>query len=178
MTTNLIFKRQIVLDGISKTITRIVPVEVPHINSGEGWVLSGHTDSVEVVDDCVINIVSEKPLDDNSSKIGITDIAKFESSVPGTAKLVRSKGVIKIVARRGKTVFNQTTKDSVCISDAVKRHFFKECTEYFGYNSDKFEFDTSCSRYDYWNNFIDEEYLQQKKAYIRAHNLAQPASKV
>ena len=36
MKTNLIFKRQVVVDGVTKVVTRIVPVDVPMIESGEG----------------------------------------------------------------------------------------------------------------------------------------------
>ena len=56
MKTNLIFKKQVTVDGALKTITRIVPVEVPFINSGEGWILSGHTDEIEVVEDLLSRI--------------------------------------------------------------------------------------------------------------------------
>ena len=128
MKTNLIFKRQVTIDGIVKTATRIVPVEIPFISSGDGWVLSGHTDSVEVVDMSQVNISSinieehSEQIADIKKELEVSD--KFESDVKGTAKLVRSKGVIKIVARKGKSTYNQTTPNSVCIDDVTKNNFF------------------------------------------------------
>ena len=53
MKTNLIFKRQVTLNGVTKTVTRIVPVEIPQIESGEGWLLSGHTDCIETTEEMV-----------------------------------------------------------------------------------------------------------------------------
>ena len=167
MKTNLIFKRQITIDGISRVITRIVPVEVPFISSGEGWVLSGHTDSVEVVDMSQVNVAPmsiedySKQEADIKKEVKVSD--KFESDVKGTAKLVRSKGVIKIVARKGKSTFNQTTPNSVCIDDLTKNNFFKDCRIYNGEESGVYSFKVTDGRpYDYWNKVIDTEYNRQK----------------
>lgn len=168
MKTNLIFKKQIVVDGTTQVITRIIPVEVPNIESGQGWILSGHSDVIEVFNDNVVNVVSNNTQqsvnttkkEENSASFG----NKFISDVSGTAKLVRSGGVIKIVARRGKSTYNQTTPNSICISDITKNEFFKHCREYFGNSAGIFEFDELHTKpYQYWNEFIDKEYIRQKE---------------
>lgn len=153
MKTYLMFKRQEVIDGKTSVVTKVVPVDVPGIDPGVGWILSGHTDIIDIVEQPQSNkgIVERKQIDD-----------KFISTVSGTAKLVRSKGVIKIVARRGKTTYNQNTPNSVCIDDETKNRFFDHCRKYHG-NIGLFEFNSSAScEYDYWNKFIDEEYMRQK----------------
>ena len=160
MKTNLIFKRQETIDGETKVVTKIIPVEVPFINSGEGWILSGHADIIEVMS----NTPSTESFNNKNTTVEVT---KFESSVTGTAKLVRSKGVIKITARTGKTTYNQTTPNSVCINDFTKNEFFKNCREIHGNGSGIFEFRVSDGRpYDYWNQAIDKEYQRQKNAYL------------
>lgn len=168
MKTNLIFKRQVTSNGITQVVTKVVPVDIPFINSGEGWTLSGHTDVIEIMN---LSKAEEQPQDtvpfpqesqlDNSAKR--TESDKFISNVSGTAKLVRSKGVIKIVARRGKSTYNQTTPNSVCINDFTKNEFFKNCREIHG-NNGCFEFSPADGRpYDYWNDIIDKEYTRQKR---------------
>lgn len=183
MKTNLIFKRQTTIDGVTKVITRIVPVNIPNINSGEGWTLSGHTDSLEVcegvyahpvapasIEAVPVTVHSETvitPVEElvTVGKVDKADATKFQSDVKGTAKLVRSKGVIKIVARRGKSTYNQTTPNSICINDFTKNEFFKNCREKHG-NSGIFEFSLSDGKYyDYWNDMIDKEYVRQKNKY-------------
>lgn len=165
MKTNLIFKRQVTVDGVTKTITRIVPVDVPSIESGEGWMLSGHTDTIEVFDDSNSCTFSASSISKKNS-INEDTIVKFESSIPGTAKLVRSKGVIKIVARKGKSTHNQTTPNSVCIGDNIKNLFFEECRSFHG-NIGLYEFSLSDEPvYNRWNTFIDNQYQKQKKEYI------------
>ena len=164
MKTNLIFKRQLTIDGITRVVTRIVPVDIPQIDPGEGWTLSGHTDVVETVDPSIVYKVLPAPAVERLDEDSLT---KFESPVAGTAKLVRSKGVIKIVARKGKTTANVTTPNSVCISDVAKTNFFKNCREIHG--SDvvyEFSMKTTPAAYDYWNGVIDIEYQRQKKLYI------------
>lgn len=171
MKTNLIFKRQEVVDGTTKVITKIIPVEVPFINSGEGWILSGHTDTVEIMSDASATVTSatttsvstkNKPATEKKKSRGSDDPSKFISPVSGTAKLVRVKGVIKIVARRGKSTYNQTTPNSVCIDDSTKNNFFANCRVAHG-NTGCFEFSPADgSYYDYWNKAIDTEYTRQK----------------
>ena len=138
MKTYLIFKRQEVIDGVQKVVTKLVPVDIPQINSGEGWMMSGHTDIIDVVSDNT----SKNDSDASSSTVKkeVTPGDSFESSVAGTAKLVRSRGVIKIVARRGKKTYNQTTPNGVCITDETKNKFFQSCREYFGNGAGIYEF--------------------------------------
>ena len=173
MQTNLIFKRQVTNDGVTKVVTRIVKVDIPVIDSGDGWILSGHTDCLEVSEGVYVHPVApaitctdtKKEVTSDTSCNTTIDSTKFESDVKGTAKLVRSKGVIKIVARRGKTTYNQTTANSVCINDFTKNEFFKNCRELHG-NSGEFEIKPSDGNaYHYWNNIIDKEYIRQKNVY-------------
>lgn len=187
MKTNLIFRRQVITDGVTKTVTRIIPVDIPMIDSGDGWVLAGHADTIEtcedvyvhrlappaeipvvcgeqlsIQDNCCVTPQVERDID-SSNKPNITNVTKFESDVPGTAKLVRSRGTIKIVARRGKSTYNQTTPNSVCINDFTKNEFFKNCRELYGCSG---VYEIAPGRhYDYWNDLIDKEYQRQKKIY-------------
>lgn len=167
MKTNLIFKKQITIDGALKTLTRIVPVEVPFIESGEGWMLSGHCDELEVVEHTCMStiknnitpVVENKPIEPVVSTLP----EKFISDVSGTAKLVRSKGVIKIVARRGKSTYNQTTPNSICIHDTDKQEFFNQCRRFHGATSGLYEFTINDGKpYEAWNEFIDKEYKRQQ----------------
>lgn len=178
MKTNLIFKRQETIDGVTKVVTKVIPVEVPFINSGEGWVLSGHTDIVEIMTldevetasiTAHVSSVSKEPIEEGIDSA--IDVEKFVSDVAGTAKLVRSKGVIKIVARRGKATYNQTTSNSVCINDFTKNEFFKNCREIHGQGSGIFQFKAADGgAYDYWNDIIDKEYVRQKNKYLKGIN--------
>ena len=169
MITYLIFKRQETFEGATKVVTKVVPVEISQINSGEGWVLSGHTDIIDVVAlpeplmPCSSSVDTKQLRVNDSNEADADKIIKFVSNVSGTAKLVRSKGVIRIVARRGKTTYNQTTPNSVCINDFTKNEFFKNCREYHGPGSGIFEFTLKHGNpYDYWNTVIDKEYQRQK----------------
>lgn len=168
MKTHLIFKRQETIDGVVKVVTKIIPVEVPYINSGEGWILSGHADVVDVVtDNSPVEIPAQVATSSSEVSKQSEEPLKFESDVKGTAKLVRSKGVIKIVARRGKSTYNQTTPNSVCINDFTKNEFFKNCREIHA-NTGCFEFTMKDGRpYDYWNDIIDKEYQRQKTNYCK-----------
>lgn len=166
MKTNLVFKKQVTEGDIVKTVTRIVPVDVPYIASGEGWILSGHTDVIETTDEVTVNILSnpdpvvEQPLPE------VTDVRKFLSGVQGTAKLVRSRGIIKIVARKEGKSYYETTPNSVCINDFTKTEFFKNCREIHG-NSGIFQFSAKDGRpYDYWNTVLDAEYTRQKNKFL------------
>lgn len=170
MKTNLIFKRQEIINGVTKVVTKIVPVDIPNIKSGAGWTLSGHTDIVEIVS---IQEAQEQELSETTQDkepLEKSNIVKFNSTVGGTAKLVRSKGAIKIVARQGKSTYNQTTPNSVCINDFTKNEFFKNCREYHG-NNGVYAFKMSDGRlYDYWNTIIDKEYERQHKEFLKTLN--------
>ena len=173
MKTNLIFKRQETIDGVTQVVTKIVPVNIPFINSGEGWMLSGHTDIVEVINELSVSDCGQVSFnfENNILDSKTSEVTRFESDVKGTAKLVRSRGVIKIVARRGKTTYNQTTPNSVCINDFTKNEFFKSCREIHGNSSGIFEFRVSDGKpYDYWNDIIDKEYMRQKQKYQKGIN--------
>ena len=170
MKTNLIFRKQVTVDGNLKTITRIVSVDIPYIDSNEGWLLSGHCQELDIAEDVNFstltnNVAYEEADTSNSSVLP----EKFISDVSGTAKLVRSKGVIKIVARRGKSTYNQTALNSVCISDLHKNSFFHDCRSYYGANSGCYEINIgSVKLYEFWNKFMDEEYKRQQiKAIIK-----------
>ena len=180
MKTNLIFKRQETVDGVTRVVTRIVAVDIPFINSGEGWTLSGHTDIIELMEpwnyakEEVVQPLVETTIQTDTSdkeseekKEPEDDIQKFNSDVNGTAKLVRSRGVIKIVARRGKSTYNQNTPNTVCIDDITKNNFFKDCRSFHG-NTGVFQFAIKDGKpYDYWNNIIDKEYQRQKQIYLK-----------
>lgn len=187
MKTNLIFKRQSIIDGVTRTITRIVPIDIPYINSGDGWILSGHADSVEVLDKSMVELFPmEDRSDDVDSKISTYETyvksndstvsttnepLKFISDVAGTAKLVRSKGIIKVVYRKGKSTYNQTTPNSICISDLVKNEFFKRCRMWHGETSGIYYFTekNDYSEYRNWSAFIDEEYRKQQIRALGGH---------
>ena len=177
METNLIFRRAVTLDGVTKAVTRMVHVNIPEIDSGEGWTLAGHADVIEIcsnvgttnlapnVPSTVVVVEEESKPDElvvNNSAPAVSS-AKFESAVKGTAKLVRSKGVIKIAARRGKSTYNQTTPNSICIDDFTKNKFFHHCREVFGSDAGIYEFNSKTVpyAYNYWNEFIDKEYSRQ-----------------
>lgn len=172
MKTNLIFKKTTTIEGEPFVVTRIVPVEITGIDRGEGWILSGHTDCIEMPETTKVlpfpqQVEEQQTIYETIIKSESNNpvmATKFESDVKGTAKLVRSKGVIKIVARRGKTTYNQTTPNSVCINDFTKNEFFKNCREFHG-NTGCFEFKLADGKpYDYWNAVIDKEYERQKAA--------------
>ena len=116
-----------------------------------------------------VTSMSNDPIEEGTN--AVIDVEKFISDVAGTAKLVRSKGVIKIVARRGKSTYNQTTPNSVCINDFTKNEFFKNCREIHGQGSAIFQFKATDGRpYDYWNDIIDKEYVRQKNKYLKGIN--------
>ena len=176
MRTNLIFKRQTTVDGVTRTITRIVPVDISQIETGEGWLLSGHADYIETTEDVYVHrLAPDLKADKHTDCLEKSEdekISKFESRVVGTAKLVRSKGVIKIVARRGKSTYNQTTPNSVCINDFTKNEFFKNCREVHGQGAGIFQFNPSDGRpYDYWNSIIDKEYQRQLAEYRKENSI-------
>ena len=149
--------------------------------------MSGHTDSIEVLSkdqvelvpfvgtdgigtlELAQNYVADDYVPDKvtttCNPIEMkTELTKFESDISGTAKLVRSKGAIKIVARKGKTTYNQTTPNSVCINDITKNEFFKDCRMWHGAASGIFFFTEKQDyvKYREWSAFIDEEYRKQK----------------
>ncbi len=151
MLTNLVFKRVVNVNGINKTEMKVVKVDIPQIERGEGWTLSGHADSVDISDMAV----------EENKREPLLPGCKFESSETGCAKLVRVKNSVFIAYRKGKTTYNQNTPDSVCISDIVKQEFFND-------TRGKTEFKlrpVDGELYNYWNKFIDDEYMRQLVIY-------------
>lgn len=161
MKTNLIFRKQIVENNTTKIVHKILPVELPDTEL-TGWQLVGHTDSIEVFDDTIIT----KPDKINTSS-AVTDVLKFHSDVPGTAKLVRRAGTISIVYRKGKTTYNESAPNSICIAENIKESFFDACRQTHGASTTTFKFSTQDSPYSWWNKFIDEEYQRQKDRYMK-----------
>lgn len=163
MKTNLIFKRSVTDTTGTRVETKIIPVTIPNIEAGSGWVLSGHTDTVEIVG-AAKKSTKKETIEEEPRLIDYGE--SFISDVPGTAKLVRRNGRIIIAYRRGKKTYNQTTKNSVCISDAVKNTFFNEVKRVQGLPSPKeWGFADGTPEFTYWNNFIDDTYANQLKNY-------------
>lgn len=171
METNLIFRRSVSVDGETRVETKIVPVSIPAITAGEGWMLLAHADYVEVVEPVDATPPSEtavqENLEDEPQGTLPTEVTKFISDVHGTAKLVRAKGIIRVVARRGKATFNQTTKNSVCVSQSTATEFFNWCREVYGRSAAKYYFTKDQERaYAFWDKFITEEYARQKARFV------------
>ena len=169
MKTNLIFKRTVNTDGTTRVETKIVPVEIPYIHTGEGWYITGHIDSIEVVPDDseltmkITESVATTALIVTPEVKEIKPGDKFLSTVPGTAKLYRRGSRIGIAYRRGKTTFNQNTKDSVCIDDTTKNQFFKDVHKKCGCGCKEYVVESPSKAFDFWNAFLDKEYERQRK---------------
>ena len=171
MRTYLGFKRTLIdpSTGYQKTETKFIPVNIPELDSSQGWKLIGSSDIVEVLPMLTQEERSEVPfveehvtVEVNSSKDSKLPLGStFESPVSGTAKLVRAKNEIFIAYRRGKKGLNETSPNSVCISEDIKSKFFAECRRAFGRSCDTYKFVSGCSEFDYWNMFIDVEYNRQ-----------------
>lgn len=162
MKTNLIFKRNVIDGNITKVELKIVPVEIPGIESNSGWILSGHADIISQELDTDTDTVS-KPSVEKHVQLPIG--SKFQSDVVGTAKLVRSNNTIKIVARKGKKTLNETTPNSVCISDATKISFFNDCR--ISNCTNDYSFNSSSKYFNVWNDYMDREYKRQLDQYNR-----------
>lgn len=178
MKTNLIFKRQTTSEGVVKTVTRIVSVDVPYINSGEGWILSGHTDALETCEDVYVHhlapeseiipiqtgdpLRTEDPLPITTAQTNTS--SKFESPVKGTARLIRTKGTVRITYRKN----NVTAPNSVCITDVTKQEFFNHCRRRYGRSTSVYQFDVEYDKeqYNFWSSFMDEEYNRQKLVFL------------
>ena len=173
MNTNFIFQRQVTIDGVTKIVTKIVPVSLPSIDSGEGWIYKGHTDIIELenLDCCSIKSKSNaEPVETakTTKRKKVNPEAKFQSPVEGLAKLVKVKGVIKIAARQGKSTFNQTTPNGVCISNKVRDEFFADCRNIHGSSGVYYFTKADGGVYDYWNKVITAEYTRQKEIVDKA----------
>lgn len=162
MKTNLIFKRSVQDTNGYRVETKIIPVDIPQITAGEGWSLSGHTDTIEIVPETTP--VATPP--EVAPRAEIQPGQKYISTVKGNARLVRVKDTIKIAYRRGKATLNQNAPNSVCIGDTDKTAFFNTVRAFNG--GSVYRIDTSCKDYEYWNKFIDTQYERGRVAYNAA----------
>ena len=179
MKTYLGFKRVVTdqVTGHQKTETKFVPVDIPGINASDGWKLIGSSDTVEVVpltskvqvngmpitegEQMVISVMDSAP--ESKPAKTLPNGSSFESPVAGTAKLVRAGGSVFIAYRRGKKGLNETSPNSVCVSDLVKTQFFLACRQAYGASCENYRFAEGCSEFTHWNKFMDEEYARQLK---------------
>ena len=143
--------------GEKTTYMRVVPVVAEGVDAT--WSLASCAHNVEIVSNETametINVAPTK-IADKSVNTAPTD---YDSPVSGTACLVRKGDVIVIAYRRGKNK-DRNTLNRVCISDTVKQQFFKECKEIHG---PTYNFVSGEARYDYWNEFMDNEFIRQAK---------------
>ncbi len=164
MKTYLGFKRTVVdkSTGAQSTEMKFIPVDLPSIDAKDGWKLVGSSDSVFIVPEVQEETVEQLSIPECVvEQDPIPAGATFESPEVGTARLVRLKNEIKITWRRGKKTANQTSPNSVCISELNKNQFFADCRRAFGQSTDYFRFSTTDAEYKYWNEFIDREYARQ-----------------
>lgn len=182
MRTYLGFKR-VVTDqktGLQTSETKFVPVNIPELNAEDNWKLIGSSDTVEVLPMLESVNISGGPIVGEQLTIsgGVTSTpekhdllagSSFESPVSGTAKLIRANNDVFIAYRRGKKGLNETSPNSVCISETTKAQFFADCRRAFGRSCDQYRFSSGCKEFDYWNKFMDEEYARQLKEFNRVH---------
>lgn len=190
MKTNLIFKRT----NQGKVEMVMVPVDIPQINSGEGWVLASCCDmftKYEAPSEAIV--VTGSPLTtveevvdviDTTSKDGVSaapqevvtakkepethDVpvgGSYQSQVNGTARLVRYKDKIRITYRKGKTTFNRNDPNSVCIDDMTKQQFFNAVKRQYGTGVLQWQLVLGDTEYTYYNELIDKLYEQGRVAY-------------
>lgn len=188
MNTYLGFKRVVTdkVTGLQTSETKFVPVDIPQLKAEDGWKLIGSSDTVEVIpmlsgiqiNGCPISaeqlpeeqltIVGMEP-DVEKPKKELPNGSSFDSPVSGTAKLIRANNDVFIAYRRGKKGLNETSPNSVCISETTKAQFFADCRRAFGRSCDQYRFSSGCKEFDYWNKFMDEEYARQLKEFNRVH---------
>lgn len=182
MRTYLGFKR-VVTDqktGLQTSETKFVPVNIPELNAEDNWKLIGSSDTVEVLPMLEGVNISGGPIVGEQLTISGVDVtppekhdlpagSSFESPVSGTAKLIRANNDVFIAYRRGKKGLNETSPNSVCISETTKAQFFADCRRAFGRSCDQYRFSSGCKEFDYWNKFMDEEYARQLKEFNRVH---------
>lgn len=167
MKTYIGFKRSIVdpVTGETRSEIKFVPVDIPELDSREGWKMIGSADSISVLDPCSTESVEQQVIPEFQQALApLQNGDSFESLTTGTARLVRLKNEIKITYRKGKKTLNQTSPNSVCIDELTKNQFFADCRRAFGRDSEYFRFSTYDKEYEYWNGFMDREYQKQLKA--------------
>lgn len=97
----------------------------------------------------------------------IKKFTEYPSPVNGTACLIRRNDTIRIAYREGKKA-NINTSNKVCISDQDKQSFFnavRACNPTSVIT--KWILTPKDHHYKYWNEFIDNEYKEQKREYLR-----------
>ena len=98
-------------------------------------------------------------------------VVEFKSPINGTACLIRKNDVIRIAYRKGKQA-NITNPNRICISDRDKQSFFNAVR---ACNPTSIITDWCLTPKDHhfkhWNAFIDNEYQEQKREYIRIENM-------
>ena len=194
MKTNLIFKRT--NQGQVEMI--MVPVDIPQINSGEGWVLASCCDLFTkyeapleslVVPGSPLNVIEEVvDVIDTTSRDGVYDTppvaviakkepenhdvpvgGKYDSQVRGTARLVRYKDKIRITYRKGKTTFNRNDPNSICIDDITKQQFFNSVKRQYGTGVTVWQLVLGDADYEHYNKLIDKLYEEGRVAYNKTH---------
>ena len=98
-------------------------------------------------------------------------VVEFKSPINGTACLIRKNDVIRIAYRKGKQA-NITNPNRICISDRDKQSFFNAVR---ACNPTSIITDWCLTPKDHhfkhWNAFMDNEYQEQKREYIRIENM-------
>ena len=85
---------------------------------------------------------------------------KYDSSVTGTARLVRYKDKIRITYRKGKTTYNKNEPNSVCIDDYTKQQFFNAVKRAYGRDVTVWQLSVTDTEYAHYNTLIDKLYTQ------------------
>lgn len=190
MKTNLIFKR--VIEG--RVEMMMVPVDIPQIDAGQGWMLASACDQFTVAEKPTIEQLSKQVeemlpaalknvpyVKDRKEQAGgkVTTIddptpvlnnvpagGSYQSSVSGSARLVRYKDKIKITYRKGKTTFNRNDPNSVCINDFVKQEFFNSVKRQYGTNGVvTWQLVLGDTDYEHFNKLIDKIYEEGRLSY-------------
>ena len=179
MKKQLVLKRMINVDGIPKAELKIITIDIPQIKPEDGWSVHALVDSIDLDEIQVVNKSTSKKTTTKKTKTTEQSAppteplkygSKFESDVTGTAKLVRLKDKIFIAYRRGKTTYNQTTPDSICISESMKQEFFKSVDKFYGNQAHDYAFPrTDKIPYEAWDKWMQQEYEAQLKRYNAKH---------
>ena len=185
MKLNLIFKR--VVNGSVEMI--MVPVDIPQVDAGQGWTLASSCEKFTVVEKPTAEQISKQideilpaalksapyvketnetppPADTLPQILNNVPVGgAYQSSIAGSARLVRYKGKIKITYRKGKTTFNKNEPNSVCISDITKQEFFNAVKRAHGPDVAVWQLVSTDSSYEHFNKLIDTLYEDGRIAY-------------
>lgn len=189
MKTNLIFKR--VVEG--RVEMMMIPVDLPQVEEGQGWILASACDQFTVVEKPTIEQLNKQVEDilppalktatyvkdkkeepvgkvintDDSAPVfnNVSAGGSYQSSVPGSARLVRYKDKIKITYRKGKTTSNRNDPNSVCINDFVKQEFFNSVKRQYGTGVTIWQLVLGDTDYEHFNKLIDKIYEEGRVEY-------------